>query len=36
MAQRDLSTTRFFGAIALVGTTSIMTFLALIAIHWID
>ena len=36
MAQRDLSTTRFFGAIAVVGATSIMTFLALILFHCID
>ena len=31
MARRDLSTTRFFGAIAVVGATSIMTFLGFIA-----
>ena len=36
MARRDLSTTRFFGAIAVVGATSIMTFLVLILIHCID
>ena len=36
MAQRDPSTTRFFGAMAVVGATSMMTFLVLKLIHCID
>ena len=36
MAQRDLSTTGFFGAIAVIGAASMMTFLVLILIHCID
>ena len=36
VAQRDLSTNRFFGAMAVVGATSTITLLALKLFHCID